>query len=84
MSSMDFLAVFLLLFLLVLLSVPLGRIYAKIFKKEIPIIEKVQNILGKILGINFNDEMTVKEYSFAVLGFNLFGFLFVASTSLTA
>jgi K+-transporting ATPase ATPase A chain len=74
---MDYLAVILLLFLLVIFSVPLGRIYAKILKKEIPFIEKIQKIIGRVLNINFDEEMTIKEYSFAVLGFNFIGFVFV-------
>lgn len=77
MNSMDLMAVIFLLILLILLSVPLGRFYAKVFKKEVHLIEKIQNLLENFLRINLKDEMTIKEYSTSLLAFNLIGMIFV-------
>lgn len=77
MESFDLLSIILLFGTLILLSIPLGKFYARVFKKEISIIEKIQNFISRILQIHFDREMTVKEYAINLIGFNLLGLVFV-------
>lgn len=77
MNTLELVALALLLFSLVTLSFPLGKFISKIFLKEIKWVERSQQLISKICGINFNAPMSAKTYLKNVIFFSIISFLFV-------
>lgn len=69
------------MFLLVLLAVPLGSYIKRVMSGELTFLSKLLNpmeeILYRIIGIDKDEQMSWKHYTGAVMAFSVFGFLFV-------
>lgn len=77
MNNLELVALALLLFSLVTLSFPLGKFISKIFLKEVKWVEKFQQLISKICGIDFNTPMSAKTYLKNVIFFSIISLLFV-------
>lgn len=72
----------LLFFILLILAVkPLGGYMARVYEGErtlfSPILQKFENLLYRISGVRPEEEMNWKTYGVAVLGFSVFGIIFL-------
>ncbi len=69
------------LVLLIILSPLLGRYMAKVFMGEkhfmVPVFGWLEKLVYRSSGINSEEEMNWKTYTYSILIFNLFGFVFL-------
>ncbi len=79
MSTPELIQLFFFLALLVGLSPLLGKYMARVFMGEkhvmIPVFGWLENLIYRGAGINSKEEMNWKTYTFALLMFNIFGFV---------
>ncbi|MDI6604028.1 MAG: potassium-transporting ATPase subunit KdpA [Thermoanaerobacteraceae bacterium] len=75
---MDIIQMLIFIILLVAVTIPLGTYMANVFtdKKTFfdPIAKPIEKLIYRIIGIDEKNEMNWKEYTIAVILFNLFGF----------
>jgi K+-transporting ATPase ATPase A chain len=75
---MDIIQMLIFIILLVAVTIPLGAYMANVFtdKKTFfdPIAKPIEKLIYRIIGIDEKNEMNWKEYTIAVILFNLFGF----------
>lgn len=75
--------VFILLFILItiLLAVPLARYMAKVYSGEktfmTPLMQPVERFIYRLIGTDENKEMNWKQYSYALVMFNIIAIIFV-------
>ncbi|MFA5083644.1 MAG: potassium-transporting ATPase subunit KdpA, partial [Hydrogenophilaceae bacterium] len=81
MTGNGFLQLGLYLVALIGLAWPLGLYMARIYKDEIPgfmrWLKPVENLVYRLTGVKPGDDMPWTRYAFALLAFNLMGFLAV-------
>lgn len=67
--------------ILVVIGVPLGSYIAKVMNGEkvflSKVLEPVEGVIYKVMGIDANEEMTAKKYSLAVISFSALSIIFV-------
>jgi len=81
MAMIDMLQVLLYAATLIVLAPPLGRFLANVFEGRKTFLHRpfgwVERVIYKSAGVNPQQEMHWKQYTGAVIWFNLFGFLIV-------
>ncbi len=81
MSIYDLIEIAFFLGILIILTPLLGKYMAKVFAGEDFKLKKwlhwLENLISKTCGVRTDEQMTWKEYTFALLTFNFFGFVVV-------
>jgi K+-transporting ATPase ATPase A chain len=77
MTALDFLEIVLCFGTIILLTPILGKYMANVFEGKFSFLNKIENIIYSMIGINGEKEMTWKDYTLNVLVFNLIGLVFV-------
>jgi len=81
MTTLDYFQIFLFIALLIGLTPVLGKFIYKVFAGEkhimLPAFSWLEKLIYKFIKVNPDDESNWKSYTFSLLIFNFFGFLFV-------
>jgi potassium-transporting ATPase potassium-binding subunit len=81
MTTLDYFQIILFLALLIGLTPVLGKFMYKVFTGEkhimLPVFGWLEKLTNRFIGVNPDEETNWKSYTFSLLTFNFFGFLFV-------
>lgn len=81
MDAMDLVFILLFILITILLAVPLARYMAKVYSGEktfmTPLMQPVERFIYRLIGTDENKEMNWKQYSYALVMFNIIAIIFV-------
>lgn len=81
MDAMDLIFILLFILITIFLAVPLARYMAKVYSGErtfmTPLLQPVERFIYRLIGTDENKEMNWKQYTYALVMFNIIAIIFV-------